>query len=103
MLDTGPPKASSSLAKLKLAAIPIFILTLFLPVKAEEGKVRKAGASATAYASAKIHRRIEIRSSGYTEGGNDRDEWLQDISRRDCDDETRKRIKNCVLMIYEIQ
>ncbi|MEP0074322.1 MAG: hypothetical protein ABJP02_10130 [Parasphingorhabdus sp.] len=93
----------SRTARLKFAITPILAASMLISAKAEESLARKGEVSATTYASAQIHERFEVRSKNFAKPESHVDQNLPDISLRDCDAEIRHLIKNCVLMIYEIQ
>lgn len=103
MIHIRRPSVLLGKVKLRLAAIPILVAVIFVPAKAEENHARKGGASITAYASAKIHKRFEMRSDNFAETQTPIDQKIPDIGFQDCDTELRQKIEKCVLMIYEIQ
>ena len=76
---------------------------ILIPAKAEENLGAKRLSVGTAYASAKIHNRFEVRPESFADLGNSVDKKISDVSLRDCDAELQQMFKNCVLMIYEIQ
>lgn len=82
---------------------PILVGSMLGPVKAEGPPSRSGSPSVSTYAKAKIQKRFEVRSDSFVEKKDYINNQLSDVSLHDCDVEVSKLIKNCVLMIYEIQ
>lgn len=79
-------------------------LSLLLFPRQVEAEIASDQASKiTVIARAKIQKRIEIRPKNFLAVPNSADMQSIDISRHDCDAEARKLIKNCIMMIYEMQ
>ncbi|GAA0466692.1 hypothetical protein GCM10009096_04220 [Parasphingorhabdus litoris] len=81
----------------------LLAIVALTPAKAEKSDTRKKASSATVYVRAQIYKRIEIRPENFSKTEKQMDQNLLDVSQQDCDPEVRKMIKNCVLMIYEMQ
>lgn len=103
MIYIRRPKLLRRTSILKCVAGPILVAVVFVPVQAGKTKTQREGASAAAYASAKIRKGFDMRPEIFPKSGKRVDQNISDISSRACDIEVRKIIKKCVLMIYEIQ
>lgn len=88
---------------LKLSTAVSAFLLMIVPVASAANVALAGESSVTVSAKAKIHQRFEVRRDIFTEPESRGDQKMPDISLRDCDAEARKKIPDCVLMIYEIQ
>jgi len=90
-------------AAAKFTVISILVCAMMIPVRAADKSNRKSNVTATASATAKIHKRFEVRPESFSEPRDHGDESVPDISFQDCDATVRKLLKGCVFIIYEIQ
>ncbi len=98
-------RTSGSVFVSKYATLAILSSLGFLsfPRQVEAEIVSDQASTVTVIARAKIQKSIKIKSKNFLTVPNSADEQPINISRYDCDVETRKLIRNCIMMVYEMQ